>query len=121
MQRLGEHLGVFDDGPGVELEFRSQRLAERDRFCCNHMHQRPALQAREYGRIDLLPEVRIARQDHAAARTAQRLVRRRRHHMGVIERSGVHAARDESGKVRHVDHEVGADGIGDLPGSARSR
>ncbi len=34
--------------------------------------------------------------------------------MGVLERIGMHAARDETGEMRHVDHEKSADGIGDL-------
>ena len=34
--------------------------------------------------------------------------------MGVFERDGMHAARDQTGEMRHVDHEIGADPIGDL-------
>jgi hypothetical protein len=53
------------------------------------------------------------RQDQAAARTAQRLVRRGRDHVGVRHRIRVDAGGDQAGDVRHVHHEVRADGIGD--------
>ena len=33
--------------------------------------------------------------------------------MGVRQRARMESGRDEAGKMRHVDHEIGADGIGD--------
>ena len=38
--------------------------------------------------------------------------------MGVRERTGMRAAGDEAGEVRHVDHELGADFVGDLAEAA---
>ncbi len=35
------------------------------------------------------------------------------HDMSVLERAGMHAAGDEAGEMRHVDHQEGADRIGD--------
>ena len=61
-----------------------------------------------------LPMSGVVRQHHAAARAAQGLVRRRRHDMGVRQRAGIDAGRDQAGIVRHVDHEEGADLVGDL-------
>ena len=34
--------------------------------------------------------------------------------MGMRERRGMHAARDEPGEMRHIDEEIGADRIRDL-------
>ena len=113
-QRLGQRLGVLDDVFGVDLERRPQRLAERDRLGGDHMHQRAALQAREHRRVDLLGELLVVGEDHAAARPAQRLVRGRGDDMRVRERARMRAAGDESGEMRHVDHQIGADLVGDL-------
>ena len=77
------------------------------------MHQRAALQAGEHRRVDLLGELLVVGEDHAAARAAQGLVRGRGDDMGVRERRGMRAARDQPGEMRHVDHEIGADLVGD--------
>jgi hypothetical protein len=45
-----------------------QRLAESDRLGGDDVHQRPALQAREDRRVDLLGDRLVIGQDHAAAR-----------------------------------------------------
>ena len=114
LQRFGQRLGVFDDVLRVKLEVGPQRLAERHRLGGDDMHQRAALQAREDRRIDLLRQLLVVGEDEAAARAAQRLMRGRGHDMGMRERAGMHAARDEAGEMRHVDHEIGADLVGDL-------
>ena len=75
------------------------------------MHQRAALQAGEDRRIDLLGEVRVIGQDHAAAGAAQGLVRGRGDDMGVRERRGMGAARDEPGEMGDVDDEISADRV----------
>ena len=38
--------------------------------------------------------------------------------MGVRERAGMRAAGHEAGEVRHVDHQLGADLVGDLAEAA---
>ena len=38
--------------------------------------------------------------------------------MGVRERAGMHAAGHQAGEMRHVDHEEGADLVGDLAEAA---
>ena len=78
------------------------------------MHQRPALQAGEHRRVDLLRHVLVVGEDQPAARTAQRLVRGRRDYMRMRDRRRMRAARDEPGEMRHVDHQIGADRIRDL-------
>jgi hypothetical protein len=77
------------------------------------VHQRPALQAGEDGRIDRLFVLGL-HQDDAAARTAQRLVRGRGHDIGVRHRVRVETGGNQTGVVRHVDHEDGADFPGHL-------
>ena len=61
--------------------------------------------------------VLLLRQHQAAARAAQRLVGRGGGDVGVRHRvlvAGEHLARDQAGEVRHVDHQGGADLVGDL-------
>ena len=113
-QRLGERLRVPDDLRRVVGELRAQRLAEGDRLGGDHVHQRAALQAGEDRRVDLLRDRLVVGQDHAAARAAQRLVRGRGDDVGVRSGFGCCAAGDQAGEMRHVDHQVGADLVGDL-------
>ena len=105
--------GVRDHRGGVVGELGPQRLAEGDRLGGDHVHQRAALQAGEDRRVDLLGDRLVVGQDHAAARAAQRLVGGGGDHVGVRQRVGVLAAGDEAGEMRHVDHQVGADLVGD--------
>ena len=63
--------------------------------------------------FDPLRDIRVVAQDHAAARAAQRLVRRRRDDMRVRQRARMRAAGDQPGEMRHVDHQIGADPVGD--------
>ena len=114
LQRLSERLGVLDGLRCVLLELRAQCLAERDGLRRDDVHERAALDAREDGLVELLAELCILAEDHAAARAAQRLVRRRRDDVGVRDRARVKASGDEAGDVRNVDHEVGTDLVGDL-------
>jgi hypothetical protein len=98
----------------IVLELRLQRFTEGNGLGGDDMHQRSALQAREDGRIELLGQILVIGQDHAAARAAQRLVRRGGGDMAMRERRRMLAAGNEAGDVGHVDHEIGADRIGDL-------
>ena len=104
-QHLAHRLGVVDDVLGVDLEVGAQRLAEGHGLGGDDVHQRAALDAGEDRRVDLLGDVLVVGQDHAAARTAQRLVRRRGDDVSVRERARMLTAGNEAGEVRHVDHE----------------
>jgi hypothetical protein len=73
-ERVGQNLGVLHDLGGVVLELRLQRFTEGHGLGGDHMHQRAALEAREDGRVELLGQVLVVGEDHAATRTAQRLV-----------------------------------------------
>ena len=63
--------------------------------------------------VDRLLMRRLAHQ-HAAARAAQRLVRRRRDDVRDRDRRGMRAAGDQAGDVRDVGDEHGADLLRDL-------
>ena len=107
--------GVVGHGPGVGLERRLAGLGERDRLGGHHVAER-ATEHHRAAAVDRVGELRLA-QHHAAARAAQRLVRRRRRDVGVrhgVEVAGEHLAGDEPGEVGHVDHQHGADLVGDL-------
>ena len=65
-------------------------------------------------RVDFLADLLVVRQHHARARAAQRLVRRGGDDMGVRQRARMQPGGHQSRKMRHVDHEIGADGVGDL-------
>ncbi|CSC70978.1 Uncharacterised protein [Vibrio cholerae] len=46
--------GVFHHTRLILFKLRLHRFFERHRFCGNHVHQRTALAAREYCRVQLL-------------------------------------------------------------------
>ena len=98
--------GVLDRPPLVVPERLALRLQQRDRLGRDDVHERPTLDAREDRLVDRLGEVGPAEHE-AAARSAQGLVGRRRHEVGVRERARVEPRRDEAGDVGHVDHQQG--------------
>ena len=77
------------------------------------MHQRSTLRAGKDAAIDPF-EMLLLAQNQAAARATQRLVRGRGHKVGVGNRAVVHAGSDQSGVMGHVDHQQGADLVGDF-------
>ena len=107
-ERRRQPLRVGDDLPLVVGERRLQRFLEADRLGRDDVHQRAALDAREHRAVEIL-RVLLAAQDHAAARPAQRLVRRRGDEIGVRHRARVHPGGDQAGDVRHVHHHERAD------------
>ncbi len=113
-QAFGQRLGVLDHVLRIDLEIRTQRLGERNRLGRDHMHQRAALQTREDRRVQFLGQRLVIAQDQAAARAAQRLVRGGGRDMRMRHRGGMHAAGHQPCEMRHVDHQVGADLVGDL-------
>ncbi|ABA53161.1 hypothetical protein BURPS1710b_A2107 [Burkholderia pseudomallei 1710b] len=113
LQHVAERLRVREHAIDVGLEIVCQRLAERHRLAGDHVHQRAALQAGEHRRVDLLRDLLVVGQHEAAARAAQRLVRRRRDDVRVFDRVRMAARGDHAGDMRHVDHQLRADRIGD--------
>ncbi len=95
-------------------ELRLQSFEKRDRFRGNHVHQRSALRPGEYQRAEFPGDLRIlARENEAATRSAQGLVGRGGHDVGVRNGVRIQTRRHESGNMRHVDHEIGTDASGD--------
>ena len=91
-QRFSQCLGIGDDLFGVGFELRLERFAEGDRLGGDNVHQRPALRAGEDRFIDRLGQFLIVGEDQSAARSAQRLMRRRRDDVAVRERIRMRAA-----------------------------
>ena len=112
-QRVGQGGGVGHDLRGVPAELRLRRLGEGHRLGRDDVLERAALQAREHRAVDLLGQL-LPAQDGAAPRAAQRLVGGERDHVGHADRARVGAAGDEAGRVGGVEHEAGADRVGDL-------
>ena len=111
---LGEHPGTSAGAPLTFAElFRCGDL-QCHRLRGDHVHQWAALPARERPGVDLLLELLLA-EDHAAARAAEGLVDRRADDVGVGHRAGMFTGGDQAGEVRHVDEQVGAHLVGDLP------
>ena len=72
-----------------------------------------ALKAGEDGGVELLAEVGVVREDHAAAGAAEGFVGGGGRDVGVRQGRGEDAGGDQAGEVRHVDHEEGAHFVGD--------
>jgi putative ATPase len=110
---FAERFGIFDDVLLILLKGRFKRFLESDGLCRDDVHQGSSLNSGEYGRIDF-SSVFFFTEDDAASRPAERLVRRRRHEVGI--RDGIHmeTRRDESGDVSHIDKEQCPDLIGDF-------
>ncbi|MET3801847.1 hypothetical protein ABID70_001802 [Clavibacter michiganensis] len=89
------------------------RDLERRGLGRDDVHERPALLAREHGRVELLGERGVAAEDDAGPGARQGLVHGGGDHVRVRDRRGVDARGDEAREVRHVDPELGADLVGD--------
>ena len=112
-QRRGQGPGVGHHPCGVGGELGSRRFGEGHGLGRDHVLERPALEPGEDGAVDLLGQLFPA-EDGRAARTAQRLVGGEGDDVGHTHRAGVGAAGDQAGRMGGVEHEVGADRVGDL-------
>ena len=113
LQAVRQRRRVFHDVFGVYAEFRLHRLAQADGLGRDDVHERAALRAGEDGAVELLAILR-AGEDHAAARAAQGLVRRRGHDVGIRHGTHVLAARHKARDVGHVHHKQSAAAVRDL-------
>ena len=77
------------------------------------MHERSALDARKDLLVDIARKLFLT-EDHAAARAAQGFMGGGGYEIGMRHRVGVASGGHESGDVGHVDHQVGADTVGDF-------
>ena len=89
-------------------------------FAAIDVLERAALQAGEHRPVDGLRVLRAA-EDEARPRACERLVRRRRDDVAVLDRVRVQAGCDEPGEVGHVAPEQRADLVGHLAGTSPCR
>ena len=106
-------LGVLHDLLLVGFELGFERFLERHCLGRDHVHERPALNAGKDDRLKFFLEffARVG-DDETAARTAQGLVRGRGHDVRVRHRIRIHASRDQSRDMRHVDEQIRANLVG---------
>ena len=72
-------------------------VQQRDGLGRDYVHQWPALRARKYQRVEFPGQVVVlARENHAASRTPQGLVRGSRHNVGIRNRVRVMPAGDQT-------------------------
>jgi len=117
-ERRGQRLRVRQDAALVLAEGLGAGQLEADRLGGHDVAQRPALQPREHRLVDRRG-VLLAGEDEPRARPGQRLVRRRRDHVGVFHGVGMQAGRDEPREVGHVDHQPRPHLVGDRPEAGR--
>ena len=86
LEGTSENPGIFQNLFDIGFELGLERFTERNRLGRDDVHQRAALQAGEYGRIDLLAEIGVIGQDHTTAWTTQGLVGGGSDDMGVWQR-----------------------------------
>ena len=101
-QLIRECRRILYDLCAVLLERGLQCLAECHGLCRDDVHQGTSLNAGEHRLVDLRAELLIASKDEAAARTAQGLVRGRRHDIGVRDRARMLPCGNKSCDVRHI-------------------
>jgi hypothetical protein len=104
----GEHPGVAQNIALVLFEIFAQRFAEGYGLGRYDVYERAALHARKEFAINF-GRVLFAAEDETAARAAQRLVRGRRHVIGVRHGRGMKAGGDGPGDVRYVCEHASAD------------
>ena len=112
-QTLGQDLRAVEGALLALAELRLGGQLERHRLGRDDVLERAALLTGEHRGIELLGQRLVVGQDDAAARTAEGLVRRRGDHVRVRHGGGMQSGGDQAGEVRHVDHQVGADLVGD--------
>ena len=114
LQLCSHSLGILDDLACVLLELRLQCLAEANRLGRDNMLERTALGAREYSGVNALCQNCVVGQDQAAARTTKRLVGGGGNNVSIRHRVLVLTAGNQTGNVRHIDHQVSAVAMCDL-------
>ena len=86
---------------------------ETNCLCGNYVHKRTALQSGEYSLVDRLCKLFLA-ENESASRSAESLMCRRRYYIGIGDGVHVQTSRNETCNMRHIDHEVCADFLGNL-------
>lgn len=123
-----EGLGVGNDLGLVVLELGGLGLLQGNSQSSDGVVVRTTLVTREDGEVDGALKVvqgllaglgvdgadTLAEEDHGTTGTTEGLVGGGGDNVGVLEGGGDHASGNETRDVSHVNHEVGADGVGNL-------
>src|SRR5699024_952027 len=115
LESLAECLGILHDLLLILPKLRLERFPEAHCLCRDHMHQRSALDSREYCLVEVKLLIHlVAGEDHSPARSAECLVGRCRRHMGVRDRAWMKACCNKFCNMSHVYHQVCSDFVCDL-------
>ena len=112
-QRLGQGLGIFDNLLLIGLKLGLERFTQTNGLSRNDVLKRAALCARENRLVDLLGQLFLA-QNHATTRAAQRFVRGSSDNVGIGNGVHVQSCCNQTGDVRHINHQVSANILGDF-------
>ncbi len=116
LQALAKCLSIIDHTLLIFLKGRIQCLLKADSFRRDHMHQRPTLRTGEYSLVEVvLVRHFLARHDHTASGTTQRLMCSRRGNMRIRNRAWMQSCRHKPGNMCDIDHQYGPHFIRDLP------
>ena len=113
-QRFREGVGVPADLLLIVAERFRRGDPEARGLGRDRVLERPSLHPREDCAVDGLRMILLA-ENEAGTRAGERLVRRRRDEVAVVDRVRLQTRRDETGEVRHVAEEERPDVVGDLP------
>ena len=113
LQRLREHVGVRRTCRWYSRNASVPAILKHVAFAAIVCIERPALHAREHGPVDRRGML-LAAEDESRARACERLVRRRRDEVAVLDGVRMQPRRDEPGEVRHVAEQQRPDLVGDL-------
>ena len=112
-KRIGQRSSILDHVFGIRPEFGLHRLTQAHGLGRDDVHERAALRAGKDGAVNPLAEF-LLRQDHTAARAAQRLVRGGGDDVGIRHGAFMLAAGDQARDVRHVSHKERAVSVCDV-------
>ena len=114
-ENFGHRLGVIQHLFLVFGEGGVKRFEKGNRLRGNHLHQRPALDAGEDGGVEFFLQRFVgAREDQPAARPAQGFVGGGGDDVGNRYRVRRKPRGDKACDVRHIDHEIRADAVGNF-------
>ena len=106
---------ILDNLLLICLELRCKSLLEAYCLTGYHMHERTALDSREYSLVEIkLLIYLVAAHDHTTTRSAESLVRCGCCHMSIWDWAHVKSCCHKSGDVCHIYHEICSNLISDL-------
>ena len=113
LESLTKRLGIFNNAALIVGKFRFKCFAEAYRLCRYYMFQRAALSSGENRFVDLLRIFFLA-ENKAAAGASEGFVGGACNHIGIGNRRHMQPCGDKSRNMRHINHKVSADLVGNL-------